>query len=151
MINRNTAIAQIGEKTFSIETTLEEAEKLSGLIKKYGCVLHVKIAKPISPGTEAQNNAMHALLTEYYKTGMHNSPEGTTLAEFKNIMKAQYGPQIIIDHKGEKYKILKSWADYTKQERTDFIEGLLSEIHQSGAYTESIKIQEIILGMEALK
>lgn len=120
---------------------------LTKIMLLYGKV-NIKITKPTSPGTEEQNRAMHALLMEYYKTGLHSAPEGTTLAEFKIFMKIEYGPCYECEYKGHQIKAPKSWADYSKDERRDFIDGLISEIHQSCAYSESDRIQEIIEGME---
>ena len=42
---------------------------------------------------------------------------------------------------------LKSWADYTKKERTETIDRLISEMHQAGV--NSTKFSEILEGMGA--
>lgn len=120
---------------------------LTKMVYKYG-VVNMKLGPPMKPGTDAQNKAMHSLLTEYYKTGLHSAPEGSTLTEFKEYMKYLYGisKKIVID--GKDTILLKSWSDYSVRERREFIDGMISEIHQSGAYVESLKIQEIIKGME---
>jgi hypothetical protein len=121
------------------------------LYRKFGGKVHVKIMRPQSEGTDAQNKAMHVLLMEYYATGLHSSPEGTTLDKFKWMMKIAYGPCYEGEIKGKKYTSPKSWSDYTKMERADFIDKLISEIHQSGAFNESSKIREIIDGMSISK
>ncbi len=41
-------------------------------------------------GTQAQNKAFHALIQEYFKTGMH-SYNPVNFADFKNIIKRQLG------------------------------------------------------------
>jgi hypothetical protein len=128
--------------------TFELEGEIKKLYEKYGGMVNVKIGAPSEPGTEEQNRAMHALLSAYYVTGMHSAPEGYTLAEFKIFMKLQYGPSSEIEYKGQAVKVPKSWAEYSKRERMDFIDALISEIHQSGAYAESEKIREIISGME---
>jgi len=122
-----------------------EADKL---FLKTGGLVAVTIKKPENPGTEAQNRAAHSLMQAYYQTGMHSSPDGTTFSEFRVRMKCEYGPVTTVSAKGITYMVPKSWADYTKEQRMGFIDGLISEIHQSGAYTESDKIREIIQGME---
>lgn len=100
------------------------------------------------PGTENQNRAMHALLTEYYKTGMHSAPEGYTLPMFKVYMKLQYGPDAYeMEFKGKSIMVPKSWSNYTKRERMVFIDGLLAEIFQT-VRPLTWKLQEIIQGME---
>lgn len=148
MFDRNVPIRCTDSKHFTFETTVDEAKMLCAKLEKYGCMLMLKVDKPVSPGTEAQNKAMHKLLTEYYKTGMHSAPKGTTLAMFKIIMKAFYGPDPVIEIGLKSIKPLKSWSDYTKHERMEFIDGLISEIKQSGAYDESIEIQKVIDGMD---
>lgn len=119
---------------------------LAKLYKKYNGACRVKISAPSEPGTDAQNNAMHSLLTAYYKTNMH-SMDGGTLDAFKLYMKIRYGKCVWIVIDGVNTPVPYSWSVYTKAERMKFIDGLISEIHQSGAYTESYEIQQIIEGM----
>ncbi|MCP4988382.1 MAG: hypothetical protein GY928_20720 [Colwellia sp.] len=145
MIECNVEIKQINLNVFDIRIISSELQEL---FKKHNGIVHIKISKPMSKGTNKQNKTMHLLLREYYETGMHSAPEGYTLSDFKLFMKLEYGPVSYIYHKGKTVEVLKSWSDYNKQERSDFISGLLSEIHQSGAYNESEKIREIIDGME---
>jgi hypothetical protein len=116
------------------------------LYRKHKGKVNVIIQKPQSAGTEQQNRAMHALLTEYYKSNMHSAPEGTTFDQFKTQMKINYGPVYDLNFKDKTVKVPKSWANYTKEERGRFIDGLISEIIQSGASSIS-KIHDIIEGM----
>jgi hypothetical protein len=129
---------------------LSKSAELDRLYEKYGQTVLVKITAPATPGTEQQNRAAHALLTEYYRTGMHSAPDGTTLAEFKTQMKCQYGPVSTVEYKGSVYMVPKSWSEYSKAERMIFLDGLISEIHQSGANVDP-RIQEILAGMEEIK
>lgn len=144
MITQNVIPTKVGIDRYVIEI---DDNELTRLVYKHGQV-NIKIGAPVKSGTEAQNKAMHSLLTEYYKTGLHSAPEGSTLTVFKEYMKYLYGvsKKIVID--GKELVSLKSWSSYTMRERKDFIDGLISEIHQAGAYAESSKIQEIIKGME---
>jgi hypothetical protein len=121
--------------------------ELTKLAFKYNGIVNIKISRPEEPSTDRQNRAMHSLLAAYYVTGLHSMPNGT-LEDFKNYMKCQYGVTYEIEVKGQKYIVLKSWADYSKRQRREFIDGLISEVHQSGAYAESEKIREILAGME---
>jgi hypothetical protein len=148
MITRNVELVKINQSVFDIRIISTELEDL---YKKHDGWCNVKISRPESKGTEEQNRAMHSLLTEYYKTGFSSSPEGCTLAEFKVFMKLQFGPVYDFHVDCKNIKVPKSWADYSKQERHDFIDGLISEIHQSGAYNHSDKIRQIIEGMELNK
>lgn len=143
MINQNMILRKDDDGFFVRLDGLE----INRLFSKYGGAVNVKVSRPVSPGTDEQNRAFHALFTEYYKTGLHSAPEGCTLAEFKNFMKIQYGPHTFIDVSEERYCVLKSWADYTKHERVAALDGLISEVNQSGAFAESEKIREIIGGM----
>ncbi len=148
MISRNVELTKINSSVFDIRIISHELEDI---YKNHSGWCNVKITKPEAKGTEAQNRAMHALLTEYYITGFSSAPEGCTLVEFKIFMKLQYGPVYDMHVGVNDYKIPKSWADYSKEERMHFIDGLISEIHQSGAYNHSKRIREIIEGMEAIK
>lgn len=144
MLTRNVTPEKVGIDEYVLRIHDNE---LSRMCYKYG-VVNVKIGPPMKPGTDAQNKAMHSLLTKYYKTGLHSAPEGTTMTGFKEYMKYLYGisKKIVID--GKDTILLKSWSDYSMRERREFIDGLISEIHQSTAYVESLRIQEIIKGME---
>lgn len=149
MIDQNIELNQVNVNVFDIRLIGREIQEL---FKRYGGVVHIKVTKPQNKGTDAQNKAMHSLLKEYYKTGMHSCPTPCTRDKFKYYMKRMHGPiPFFFEIAGNKEVVLKSWADYNKQERSDFIDGLISEIHQSGAYVESEKIQEIIAGMELNK
>lgn len=119
-------------------------------IKSYGGIVHLKISKPIEKGTDNQNRAAHSLLDAFYKTGMHSAPEWVTNSDlFKLWMKVEHGPCYQKEMKdGTIIKIPISWSLYSKMQRTDFIECIIKDITQSGALTESEKIQEIIKGME---
>jgi len=133
-------------------------------------------------GTAAQNAAFHALLGEYYKTGLWSYEgsgykKGATLDEFKKIIKRKLGagferyvyiemvdgwpriaecenrediPDYIIrdpDKANYIRGILKSWADYTKEERRITMDNLISEMHQVGVNTQ--KFMEILDGLES--
>jgi hypothetical protein len=147
VINRNLKIYRSNLIDDGWHIVISGEPELDKLARKYDGMVNVKISRPSEQGTEEQNRAMHALLAEYYKTGVHSAPEGSTLADFKNYMKLQYGVVQEIEVNGEKYKLLKSWSEYDKMERTAFIDGLISEIEQSGASVEW-KIQEILAGMQ---
>jgi hypothetical protein len=125
-------------------------------------------------GTLAQNKVFHALCQEYYRSGCHSYP-AANFQEFRkhvkknlgagfeayvyiiqtpngfmweettrykdiprNIAKDRYGKPLI---KGK----LKSWANYTKKERKETIDRLISEMHQAGVQTR--KFYEILDGM----
>jgi hypothetical protein len=127
-----------------------------------------------SSGTTAQNKAFHALVGEYFKSGC-GSYEAKGFDEFRNCIKKSLGagfeafvyvnivngkavildaktfaeiPEEIRKDKDLKQLVrgrLKSWSDYTKKERREAIDKLISEMHQVGVQTN--KFQEILKGM----
>ena len=101
-----------------------------------------------SPGTEQQNRAAHALMKEYYISGMHSAPDNYTLEMFKVYLKCLYGPpEYTIEVKGKTKSVLKSWRNYTTKERGEFIDGLLAEMRQACTPLTK-KMEKIIGGME---
>jgi hypothetical protein len=132
-------------------------------------------AEPSDEGTLAQNKAFHALCQEYYRSGCHSYP-AFSFKEFRKYIKKYLGagfeayvyiiqtpdgfmwaetkrykdiPKNIAKDKDGKPLIkgkLKSWADYTKKERKETIDRLISEMYQAGVQTR--KFYEILDGME---
>lgn len=144
MFSQNVKLIKL-DSGYSVHVGGADIDKL---YEKFEGKVHCEIKKPMVAGTEEQNRFMHSLLLEYYKTGMSSAPDGMKFDEFKIYMKLIAGPCYNMVIRGKETTIPKSWADYSKLERSEFIEYLLSEIHQSGAYTESEKIREIIKGAE---
>ena len=127
-------------------------------------------------GTLAQNAAFHALVMEYWRSGCASYPS-KGFEDFRNQIKKalgagfeayvyaviENGRPVILDAK--EYKDipeeirrdpalkqlvrgrLKSWADYTKAERTATIGKLIQEMVEAGV--NSAKFGEIVQGMEA--
>jgi len=126
-------------------------------------------------GTGKQNRAFHALISVYWKSGLH-SYNAKTFDEFRNLIKMHLGAGFdrfvyadIVDGKAviieaatkddipsriwrdpDRRRLvrgrLKSWGDYTKKERVRTIDLLISEMHQAGVNTP--KFYEILEGME---
>lgn len=149
MINRTLALRK-SDTGYWVQMSRLDNFELDELWRKHEGMVNVKVGRPVSPGTDEQNRAMHALLTAYYKTGLHSAPDefSTSLEAFKVWIKMQYGPCWCVDLDGQKIKVPKSWADYNKTERMRLIDGLVSEINQSGACAVSEEIQEILSGMQ---
>jgi hypothetical protein len=131
----------------------------------------------MTSGTEAQNKAFHALVGEYWKSGC-SSYDATDFDEFRNCIKRALGAgfeafiYVVIENgepvikdaktmdmipeavrKDPRLKQLvrgrlKSWSDYTKKERRETMDRLISEMHQAGV--QSKKFQEILGGMDEL-
>ena len=108
-------------------------------------------------GTNEQNRLFHALLTEYFNSAAF-SYNIKTFQEFKNYVKANMGAgykkfvYVTIEegkpciheckHREDipaeahaEYGILKSWAEYTKEERTRTIKTLINEMIFVGVNT----------------
>jgi hypothetical protein len=118
-------------------------------------------------GTGAQNRAFHALIGEYFRTGLHSYP-ARTFAEFRDYIKRDLGAgfesfvyacpdgvkkvktreEIPAEYNNAKFALgrLKSWSDYTVKQRTETIDRLIAEMDQAGVNTP--KYQEIRKGME---
>lgn len=118
-------------------------------------------------GTSAQNRAAHALIQEYWSSGLH-SYQTRTFSEFRDYLKRDLGAgfesfvyaspegvkkvktreEIPDEYNNSKYALgrLKSWSDYTMKQRREFIDALISEMMQAGV--NSKKFHEILEGME---
>jgi len=124
----------------------------------------------ITEGSGEQNRAFHALVGEYWKSGAHSYP-AKNFDQFRDYIKRDLGagfesyvyasPEGIkkvdtLDEIPAEYRVppyclgkLKSWSKYTKKQRTETIDKLISEMHQAGVNTK--KFQEILQGMEGSK
>lgn len=138
--------------TFDKYSFVIEDNGITRLLYKHEFI-NVKITKPNTPKSDKQNKAFHSLLKAYRETGMHSAPIKFrhSLQLFKIWIKLQYGPCYCLDMDGQQIKVPKSWAEYTKTESHDCITDVIVDIHESGAYTASKKIQEILAGMEQEK
>ena len=119
-------------------------------------------------GSLAQNKAFHALVQEYFKSGCHsyNCASWQELKDFiKRDMGAGFKSFVYADQSGmhevkTKEEIpagtprthilgkLKSWSKYTKKERRETMDLLISTMIQAGVQTK--KFNEIMTGMEGL-
>ena len=108
------------------------------------------------PEPGSKNRAFHALVQEYWRSGAH-SYNARNFKHFRELIKLYLGagPEkyySLVDDCGKptpepriSWRV-KSWADYTKKERTETIDRLISEMIQAGVNTK--KFREIIDGME---
>ena len=117
---------------------------------------HYYNAEPINAGTSEQNKAFHALVQEYWASGAH-SYNAKNFQHFRELIKLYLGAGTekyysLVDEQGKpttEPKIswrIKSWANYSKKERTETIDRLISEMVQAGVDTN--KFNEILRGME---
>jgi hypothetical protein len=122
-------------------------------------------------GSGEQNRAFHALISEYWRTGMHSYP-AKNFDDFRKCIKRSLGagfeafvyvdpaesPPVI--HDAKKLKDipkgiprnlirgrLRSWSDYTKVQRSATISKLIAEMIEAGV--NSKKFIEIREGMKS--
>jgi hypothetical protein len=124
--------------------------------------------------TGEQNRLFHALVSEYWSSGM-SSHKATDFDAFRDEIKLKLGagfekivyatvedgkpvivqvkrldevpPHVLKDPDLKKMVLakLKSWSAYTKKERTQTIDRLIAEMHQAGVNTKHF--QEIMSGI----
>jgi hypothetical protein len=127
-------------------------------------------------GTQAQNKTAHALIQEYWRSGLHPKYGGDPFDTFRDQLKrtlgegfAEYIYATIEDgkpfiHQVKKYEDipleirededmkqmirgrLKSWTQYTNKQRRKFIDALIDEMFAVGV--SSKKFDEILQGMD---
>lgn len=124
--------------------------ELDRIYAKHKGYFTVRITAPIESGTEKQNKAAHGLLAAYFASGLHSAP-AKNIEEFKLWAKWTWGPCYIWEMKEGMQRIPISWSKYSKQERCDFLDCLVSDVRQSGAYAEDRKCREIVDGMQEEK
>jgi hypothetical protein len=129
--------------------------------------------EPADTGTSRQHRAFFALLQCFWTSGLHSYP-AKSFEEFRDYIKRDLGVgaeyyvyvkkdsllkgkskdkeeavrEAAVDKDGHPvvWMKLKSWADYTKRERSETIDRLISTMHQAGVQTK--KFYEILRGME---
>jgi len=144
---------------------------VSGQLPKAGMKYALEEAES---ATGEQNRLFHALLTEYWSSGM-SSHEATDFDAFRDEIKLKLGagfekivyatiedgkpvivqvkrldevPQHVLKDPDLKRMVLaklKSWSLYSKKERTQTIDRLIAEMHQAGC--NSKKFMEILEGL----
>jgi hypothetical protein len=118
------------------------------LENKKNKIVRIRISKPISKKTEQQNRALHGMITEWYKSGQHNAPEGFSFLEFRLWVKIHYGPEAYkMEYEGREIFVPKSVADYTKDEMMNMIDFIKADIQET-MRPLTPKMQEIFIGME---
>lgn len=120
----------------------EKNEVLKEAVEKYNGYVHIEISRVRKPKSIQQNNLFHALITEYYISGLHSCNSWQAL---KNQMKYQFGEgfvQTLTLADGEKYGILKSLADYSMSELSRLTDNVIADMLIVGV--DSTKFKEIL-------
>lgn len=149
MINQNIRLGQ-DENGYFIRFPKSDNAELAELRDNNDGNVYVKVSKPMASKTMRQLSAFHPLALAFYLTGMHSAPEAfrQSFSLFRYWLKMEFGPAVWVEYQGSHIPICKSIADYTVEEMSKLIEGLIYLINESGAYAESAEIQNILSGMQ---
>lgn len=149
MISQNVKLVynDIIEKWYAIG--LEPCEDLDKLYAKNPeHLVNVTIEKAISPGTDSQNSAMHALLQELWQFMMKNTNNPIMdFMAFREYMKLQFNFVYYFEAKGKTMAVPMRWSKMTKDQRCEFMEKLLAYINELDGCSQFGKIPKIIEGM----
>ncbi len=125
--------------------------------KKSGGYVTIQISLPKKIGTDAQNRAFHALIGEYWKSGLSSYESYDDMKDTIKLRIAGADEYIFIDNgkvrhaksldevKGRYAEVPKSWVDFTLEQRRDAIDEVIREATMAGV--NSKKWDEIITGM----
>ena len=112
-------------------------------------------------GSLEQNNAWHALLGEFWRSGLSSYQSHEDMRDKIKLRVAGARGFIYIDDKAQQHttkniddipfgswyiEVPKSWADFTKSQRAIAIDDTISEMVEAGV--SSTKFDEILEGME---
>jgi hypothetical protein len=154
--------------------TIVSADEYMPASKDAPIVGRIYALEPADTGSIQQGRAFHALIQEYWRSGLH-SYDAKTFLDFRNMIKRDLGAgfesfaYVIVDNgrpiirdaktmddvpasirmaprrKDLIRGRLKSWGDYTKKERRESIDRVIAEMIQAGV--NSKKFDEILEGL----
>lgn len=105
-------------------------KKVLAMLDKFGAV-SIVVDKPMKPATEDQNRAFHALLAEFWKSGMSSYSSYDALrATMKTVYLTQCFKEVVVC--GKSSIDIKSWSKFTRNERRNSIDCLIKECLQAG-------------------
>ena len=145
------AIVPLQYRTKAKELFAEAGKKRNGYVT-------IKITLPTRWGTDQQNRAFHALLGEYWKSGLSSYESYDDMRDTIKLRIAGADEYIYIadgkvrhaksldDVVGRYAEVPKSWADFTLEQRRDAIDEVIREATIAGV--NSKKWDEIIAGMQ---
>jgi len=128
--------------------------EIEDLGKKWKGNVHIKVSKPMSPKTLAQLAAFHPLSMALYLSRMHSAPPQfcASYSLFREWLKMEFGVvTALVEYHGSTIPICKSMAEYTINEMTQILQGLIVVCHETKAYPENSIVVEIINGIEENK
>ena len=117
----------------------------------------IAISLPKKIGTDAQNRAFHALLGEFWTSGLSSYESYEDMRDTIKLRVAGADSYIYIENgkvrnvrsldevKGKYAEVPKSWVDFTRDQRKEAIDWVIKEAQMAGV--NSKKWDEIINGM----
>ena len=160
-----------------MKVLVEDGDRFTVVSGKAPAVGRHYVLEEAQTATSEQGRAFHALAQEFFRTGLHSYEAASFedfrnllkrdlgagfesflyayLDDEGNVQQCKVSTYAEVPAEIRKnprvssmvYGKLKSWADYTKKQRTETIDSLIATMHQAGV--NSPKFQEILSGMGA--
>ena len=149
---------ELGLAIVPLQFRTQAKELVAEAGKKHNGYVTIKMTLPTRWGTDQQNRAFHALLGEYWKSGLSSYESYDDMKDTIKLRIAGADEYIFIDNgkvrhaksleevKGRYAEVPKSWADFTLEQRRDAIDEVIREATVAGI--NSKKWGEILQGME---
>jgi hypothetical protein len=153
-----TKVEELGLAIVPLQYRTQAKELFAEAGKKRNGYVTIKITLPTRWGTDQQNRAFHALLGEYWKSGLSSYESYDDMKDTIKLRIAGADEYIFIDNgkvrhvkslddvNGRYAEVPKSWADFTLEQRRDAIDEVIREATVAGI--NSKKWGEILQGME---
>ncbi len=153
-----TKVEELGLAIVPLQYRTQAKELFAEAGKKCNGYVTIKMTLPERVGTDQQNRAFHALLGEYWKSGLSSYESYDDMKDTIKLRIAGADEYIFIDNgkvrhvksldevKGRYAEVPKSWADFTLEQRRDAIDEVIREATMAGV--NSKKWDEIITGMQ---
>jgi hypothetical protein len=153
-----TKVEELGLAIVPLEYRTKVKELFAEAGKKRNGYVTIKMTLPERVGTDQQNRAFHALLGEYWKSGLSSYESYDDMKDTIKLRIAGADEYIFIENgkvrhvksldevKGRYAEVPKSWADFTLEQRRDAIDEVIREATIAGV--NSKKWDEIIAGMQ---
>ena len=152
-----TKVEELGLAIVPLQYRTQAKELFAEARKKRNGYVTIKMTLPTRWGTDQQNRAFHALLGEYWKSGLSSYESYDDMKNTIKLRIAGADEYIFIDNgkvrhaksldevKGRYAEVPKSWVDFTLEQRRDAIDEVIREATMAGV--NSRKWDEIIKGM----
>ena len=153
-----TKVEELGLAIVPLQYRTQAKELFAEAGKKRNGYVTIKMTLPERVGTDQQNRAFHALLGEYWKSGLSSYESYDDMKDTIKLRIAGADEYIFIDNgkvrhaksleevRGRYAEVPKSWADFTLEQRRDAIDEVIREATVAGI--NSKKWGEILQGME---